>query len=151
MRGSAVYQWCTDPLRSHTVPRLWMFLLVLLHLRKSVRLRVRPFIWCLNFLGFTQSIHVFPDLPFHLFLLSLCSSQIHPLSPNLSCCSLFFKFPCHLPPLLALEYENKALYTATPVAGGWAGAVMGWAGAVVFLSRGINIHAWNTHVWTFLP
>ena len=26
--------------------------------------------------------------------------------------------------------ENKAVYTATPVAGGWAGAVMSWAGAV---------------------
>ena len=26
---------------------------------------------------------------------------------------------------------NKAVYTATPVAGGWAGAVMCWAGAVI--------------------
>ena len=26
---------------------------------------------------------------------------------------------------------NKAVYTAAPVAGGWAGAVMGWAGAVI--------------------
>ena len=25
----------------------------------------------------------------------------------------------------------KAVYTATPVAGGWAGAVMSWAGAVM--------------------
>ena len=25
--------------------------------------------------------------------------------------------------------KNKAVYTATPVAGGWAGAVMSWAGA----------------------
>ena len=25
---------------------------------------------------------------------------------------------------------NKAVYTAAPVAGGWAGAVMSWAGAV---------------------
>ena len=27
--------------------------------------------------------------------------------------------------------ENKAVYTAAPVAGGWAGAVMSWAGAVI--------------------
>ena len=26
---------------------------------------------------------------------------------------------------------NKAVYTATPVAGGWAGAVISWAGAVM--------------------
>ena len=26
--------------------------------------------------------------------------------------------------------ENEAVYTATPVAGGWAGAVMSWAGAL---------------------
>ena len=26
---------------------------------------------------------------------------------------------------------NKAVYMATPVAGGWAGAVMSWAGAVM--------------------
>ena len=26
---------------------------------------------------------------------------------------------------------NKAIYTATPVAGGWAGAVMSWEGAVM--------------------
>ena len=28
-------------------------------------------------------------------------------------------------------FINKAVYTATPVAGGWAGAVMSWAGAVM--------------------
>ena len=26
---------------------------------------------------------------------------------------------------------NKAVYTTTPIAGGWAGAVMPWAGAVM--------------------
>ena len=26
--------------------------------------------------------------------------------------------------------RNKAVYTTTPVAGGWAGAVMSWAGAI---------------------
>ena len=26
--------------------------------------------------------------------------------------------------------RNKAVYTATPVAGGWVGAVMSWAGAL---------------------
>ena len=26
---------------------------------------------------------------------------------------------------------NKVVYTTTPVAGGWAGAVMSWAGAVM--------------------
>ena len=30
-------------------------------------------------------------------------------------------------------FDNKAVYTATPVAGGWAGAVMIWAGAVMML------------------
>ena len=28
-----------------------------------------------------------------------------------------------------VENRNKAVYTLTPVAGGWAGAVMSWAGA----------------------
>ena len=27
--------------------------------------------------------------------------------------------------------KNKAVYTTTSVAGGWAGAVMSWAGAVM--------------------
>ena len=27
--------------------------------------------------------------------------------------------------------RNKAVYTTTPVVGGWAGAVMSWAGAVM--------------------
>ena len=30
----------------------------------------------------------------------------------------------------ALYQANKAVYSTTPVAGGWAGAVMPWAGAV---------------------
>ena len=29
------------------------------------------------------------------------------------------------------SYEKTAVYTATFVAGGWAGAVMSWAGAVM--------------------
>ena len=28
-----------------------------------------------------------------------------------------------------VNHENKAVYTTTPVAGGWAGPVMIWAGA----------------------
>ena len=32
--------------------------------------------------------------------------------------------------LLCLIYTNKAVYTATFVAGGWAGAVMSWTGAI---------------------
>ena len=28
-------------------------------------------------------------------------------------------------------FENKAVYTTAPVAGGWAGAVMIWLGAVM--------------------
>ena len=31
----------------------------------------------------------------------------------------------------ALSWENKAVYTAAPVAGGWAGAVKSWAGAIM--------------------
>ena len=30
-----------------------------------------------------------------------------------------------------VSYENKAVYTATFFAGGWAGAVMNWARAVM--------------------
>ena len=33
--------------------------------------------------------------------------------------------------LLVCPSENKAVYTAAPVAGSWAGAVMIWAGAVM--------------------
>ena len=29
------------------------------------------------------------------------------------------------------DIDNKAVCTAAPVAGGWAGAVMSWAGAVM--------------------
>ena len=32
------------------------------------------------------------------------------------------------------QKNNKAVYTATPVAGGWAGAVMSWEGAVMTLA-----------------
>ena len=32
---------------------------------------------------------------------------------------------------LRFDIDNKAVYTAAPVAGGWAGAVMSWAGAVM--------------------
>ena len=32
---------------------------------------------------------------------------------------------------LRILEKNKAVYTTTPVAGGWAGAVMSWAGAVI--------------------
>ena len=31
----------------------------------------------------------------------------------------------------ARKKKNKAVYTTTPVAGGWAGAVINWAGAEI--------------------
>ena len=45
---------------------------------------------------------------------------------------------------------NKAVYTATPVAGGWAGAVMSWAGVVmswagaVKAARILKVKVWPT-------
>ena len=42
------------------------------------------------------------------------------------------EFPWIIPYLSAgTLVENKAVYTTTPVAGGWAGAVMSWVGAVM--------------------
>ena len=37
--------------------------------------------------------------------------------------------------------ENKAVYTTTNVAGGWAGAVMPWAGAVLLWAGAAMIWA----------
>ena len=36
---------------------------------------------------------------------------------------------------------KKNVYTTTPVAGGWAGAVMNWAGAVMSWAEGVMIWA----------
>ena len=35
--------------------------------------------------------------------------------------------------------KNKAVYTTTPVAGGWAGAVMSWAGAAMLWAVAVMI------------
>ena len=39
--------------------------------------------------------------------------------------------------------ENKAVYTTTPVAGGWAGAVMIWAGAIMIWARHAQIQTFQ--------
>ena len=45
-------------------------------------------------------------------------------------CFVFFKVFVCIPICIPIKF-NKAVYTATLVAGGWAGAVMSWAGAVM--------------------
>ena len=45
-------------------------------------------------------------------------------------------------------FKNKAVYTTTSVAGGWAGPVMSWAGAEMIWAGAVLIwaEAWsNTH------
>ena len=42
----------------------------------------------------------------------------------------------------------KAVYTATPVAGGWAGAVMSWAGAVMSWAGAVKIG--QRHIYEIL-
>ena len=39
------------------------------------------------------------------------------------------------------ERDNKAVYTTTFVAGGWAGAVMSWAGAIMIWAGAVLIWA----------
>ena len=52
-------------------------------------------------------------------------------------------------PIFPQYMENKAVYTATLVAGGWAGAVMSWVGAVIIWAGAVMI--WAGACSTFQP
>ena len=46
-----------------------------------------------------------------------------------------------------LQTKNKAVYTTTFVAGGWAGAVISWAGVVISWAGAVIIWAGAVLIW----